>query len=40
MNKYSPCCKKNVIHYEYDLPWPHAGSGVRVQFLRIYYEIF
>ncbi len=24
--------KKNVIHYEYDLPWPHAGSGVRVQF--------
>ena len=24
--------KKNVIHYEYDLPWPHAGAGIRVQF--------
>ena len=32
MNKYSLVGKKNVIHYEYDLPWPHAGSGVRVQF--------
>lgn len=32
MSKYSLVGKKNVIHYEYDLPWPHAGSGVRVQF--------
>ena len=32
MNEYSLVGKKNVIHYEYDLPWPHAGSGVRVQF--------
>ena len=24
--------KQNVIHYEYDLPWPHAGAGIRVQF--------
>jgi pyruvate dehydrogenase E1 component alpha subunit len=22
----------NVIYYNYDLPWPHAGAGVRVQF--------
>tara|TARA_Y100001968_G_scaffold332915_1_gene393036 strand:+ start:4189 stop:4782 length:594 start_codon:yes stop_codon:yes gene_type:complete len=22
----------NVIYYQYDLPWPHAGAGVRVQF--------
>ena len=22
----------NVIYYKYDLPWPHAGAGVRVQF--------
>ncbi len=21
-----------VIYYTYDLPWPHAGAGVRVQF--------
>tara|TARA_A100001388_G_scaffold277680_1_gene270622 strand:- start:9974 stop:10567 length:594 start_codon:yes stop_codon:yes gene_type:complete len=21
-----------VIYYDYDLPWPHAGAGVRVQF--------
>ena len=21
-----------VIHYNYDLPWPHAGAGIRVQF--------
>ncbi|MBI96757.1 thiamine pyrophosphate-dependent enzyme [uncultured Prochlorococcus sp.] len=32
MKKYSLVGKKNVTHYEYDLPWPHAGSGVRVQF--------
>ena len=32
MSKYSLVGKKNVTHYEYDLPWPHAGSGVRVQF--------
>ena len=32
MNNYSLVGKKNVTHYEYDLPWPHAGSGVRVQF--------
>ena len=32
MDKYSLVGKKNVTHYEYDLPWPHAGSGVRVQF--------
>tara|TARA_B100000242_G_scaffold294179_1_gene275299 strand:+ start:1229 stop:1822 length:594 start_codon:yes stop_codon:yes gene_type:complete len=24
--------RKNVIHYEYDLPWPHSGAGIRVQF--------
>ena len=22
----------NIIYYKYDLPWPHAGAGVRVQF--------
>jgi len=32
MDKYSLVGKKNVTHYEYDLPWPHAGSGIRVQF--------
>ena len=32
MSKYSLLGKKNVTHYEYDLPWPHAGSGVRVLF--------
>ena len=21
-----------VLHYKYDLPWPHAGAGTRVQF--------
>ena len=29
---YSLIGKPNVIHYEYDLPWPHAGAGKRVQF--------
>ena len=29
---YSLIGKTNVIHYEYDLPWPHAGAGKRVQF--------
>ena len=24
--------KPKVIHYSYDLPWPHAGAGTRVQF--------
>ena len=32
MKDYSLKGKKNVIHYEYDLPWRHAGSGTRVQF--------
>ena len=32
MKDYSLKGKKNVIHYEYELPWPHAGSGTRVQF--------
>ena len=32
MEDYSLKGKKNVIHYEYELPWPHAGSGTRVQF--------
>jgi len=32
LNNYSLIGKSNVIHYEYDLPWPHAGAGVRVQF--------
>lgn len=24
--------KPKVLHYTYDLPWPHAGAGTRVQF--------
>jgi len=24
--------KPKVIHYTYELPWPHAGAGTRVQF--------
>ncbi len=24
--------KPKVIYYDYQLPWPHAGAGVRVQF--------
>tara|TARA_B100000700_G_scaffold330261_1_gene455596 strand:+ start:453 stop:1046 length:594 start_codon:yes stop_codon:yes gene_type:complete len=24
--------KSKVLTYNYDLPWPHAGAGVRVQF--------
>ena len=31
-NNYSLIGQTNVIHYEYELPWPHAGAGVRVQF--------
>lgn len=32
MKNYSLIGKSKVIHYEYELPWPHAGAGVRVQF--------
>tara|TARA_B100000965_G_scaffold60547_1_gene46527 strand:+ start:716 stop:1309 length:594 start_codon:yes stop_codon:yes gene_type:complete len=32
LEKYSLIGKENVIYYEYDLPWPHAGAGIRVQF--------
>jgi len=32
MEQYSLIGKSKVIHYEYELPWPHAGAGVRVQF--------
>ncbi len=32
LQNYSLIGKPNVIHYEYDLPWPHAGAGKRVQF--------
>ena len=32
MKSYSLIGKPNVIHYEYELPWPHAGAGKRVQF--------
>ena len=24
--------KPKVMHYTYELPWPHAGAGTRVQF--------
>ena len=25
--------RRNIVeYYQYDLPWPHAGAGVRVQF--------
>ena len=34
MNNYSLIGKSNVIYYEYDLPWPHAGAGVRVLLAR------
>ena len=32
MQHYSLIGKPKVIHYEYELPWPHAGAGKRVQF--------
>ena len=32
LENYSLVGQPKVIHYEYDLPWPHAGAGVRVQF--------
>ena len=32
MQYYSLIGKPKVIHYEYELPWPHAGAGKRVQF--------
>ena len=31
-SKLSLIGKPKVIHYTYDLPWPHAGAGTRVQF--------
>ncbi len=30
--EYSLVGKPKVESYEYELPWPHAGAGVRVQF--------
>ena len=32
MKEYSLIGKPKVMHYEYELPWPHAGAGKRVQF--------
>ena len=32
LDKPSLIGKQKVEYYEYDLPWPHAGAGVRVQF--------
>lgn len=32
MQYYSLIGRPKVIHYEYELPWPHAGAGKRVQF--------
>ncbi len=32
IDKYTLVGKEKVISYEYELPWPHAGAGVRVQF--------
>ena len=32
LEKYTLVGKEKVISYEYELPWPHAGAGVRVQF--------
>ena len=31
-SKLSLIGKPKVIHYTYDLPWPHASAGTRVQF--------
>ena len=32
LDSYSLIGKSKVIEYEYELPWPHAGAGKRVQF--------
>ena len=32
LEKYTLVGKEKVFSYEYELPWPHAGAGVRVQF--------
>lgn len=32
LEEYTLVGKEKVISYEYELPWPHAGAGVRVQF--------
>ena len=32
LDKPSLVGQPKVEYYEYDLPWPHAGAGVRVQF--------
>ncbi len=32
LKEYSLIGKDKVISYEYELPWPHAGAGKRVQF--------
>ena len=32
LKDYSLVGKEKVKAYQYDLPWPHAGAGVRVQF--------
>ena len=32
LKDYSMKRNSNVDFYEYDLPWPHAGAGKRVQF--------
>ena len=32
MSEYTLIGKPKVIHYEYELPWSHAGAGKRVQF--------
>lgn len=31
-SRYSLLSEKKVLSYSYELPWPHAGAGVRVQF--------
>jgi pyruvate dehydrogenase E1 component alpha subunit len=31
-SKLSLVGKPKVVHYTYELPWPHAGAGIRVQF--------
>ena len=33
LNDYSLKGSPKVKFYEYELPWPHAGAGKRVQFL-------
>ena len=32
LENYSLLGKDQEKSYEYDLPWPHTGAGVRVQF--------